>query len=89
MTTIQKAHDVVARTNQDGSLVLMKMDESNLFYKINGVAALVWKELHEGKSVEAVIEMIVADYDTTIEQARQDVEDLVQELIQKKLIHSH
>ena len=34
--------DLVSRKNQDGTVILMKLDDSSVFYKINGFASILW-----------------------------------------------
>lgn len=49
MTTFNKnelyrAHkNLISRKNQDNTAILMKMDDSNTFYKLTGVAAAIWQ----------------------------------------------
>ena len=51
MTTFNKnnlyrAHkNLISRKNQDNTVILMKMDDSNTFYKLTGMAATLWQVL--------------------------------------------
>ena len=82
---IEKCDDVVSRKNANDVIVLMKMDDSSSFFKINGVAAQVWDLLSEGMSIKEVLDSLVKEYDVTREQLYSDVEALVNTLIEKKL----
>lgn len=44
---IQVREEVVFRSNKDGSIVVMKMNDDDIFYKINGVAAEMWQKFSE------------------------------------------
>jgi hypothetical protein len=47
---IEVREEVVFRSNKDGSIVVMKMNDDDMFYKINGVAAEMWQKFSEKKS---------------------------------------
>jgi hypothetical protein len=78
--------DIVSRDNQDGTVVLMKMDESEIFYKIDGVAAAIWKEIKSGKAVGNIKTDIMGQYDVTGEQLNSDLNTFVTELIAKNIL---
>lgn len=82
----KKPDDVVARTNQDGTFVVMKMDDSNIFFKINGVAADVWKGLLEGKTPDALVKEIEQSYESSKDVIDADVSKFVSELLDKSLL---
>lgn len=48
--------NLISRRNQDGSVILMKLDETSYFYKITGIIAAMWNELESAKSASALIE---------------------------------
>jgi hypothetical protein len=77
---------VVSRTNQDGTVVIMKMDEGNTFFKINGVAAEVWVDLSKSKNINQIIRDIVGSYNETSEKIEEDVKNLIEQLLAKDLI---
>lgn len=77
---------VVSRANQDGTVILMKMDEGNTFFKINGVAAEVWKELSTKKHINQIAEEMVSSYDAPKDQIVTDIKNLVDTLLTKDLI---
>lgn len=78
--------DLVARNNEDGTIVVMKMDESNLFFKIEGVATLVWKGLNESKNLKQIFADIKAEYDVSDDQLLGDVEKFLNDLSSRNLI---
>jgi hypothetical protein len=78
--------NLVARKNDDGTTILMKMDNSETFYKINGIAALVWDKISDLKPIQSIIEEITTDYDTDIETVKNDVKVLITDLEKYNLI---
>lgn len=77
---------VVSRANQDGTVILMKMDEGNTFFKINGVAAEVWKELSSKKDINQIATEMANAYDAPKDQIITDMKNLVETLLTKDLI---
>ncbi|MCK5883679.1 MAG: PqqD family protein [Bacteriovoracaceae bacterium] len=80
--------DIVSRTNPNGTIVLMKMDDSEIFFKISGVAAEVWKGIEDGSDLNQTISKIVDDYNCSADQVEQDTRSFIEELIKKDLISS-
>lgn len=78
--------DIVSRINPNGTVVLMKMDDSEIFFKVSGVAAEVWKGIEEGAELPLVISKIVEDYDCSVEQVEEDTRSFIEELIKKDII---
>jgi hypothetical protein len=77
---------IVSRTNQDGTVIIMKMDEGNTFFKINGVAAEVWKELSTKKNINEITAEIVNSYNASEETIETDIKNFVETLLSKELI---
>jgi ornithine carbamoyltransferase len=78
--------DVVARTNQDGTVIIMKMDESNTFYKINGIAADYWRSLTNKVATQDFINNAIKEYNVTKETIESDISNLLATLLNKNLI---
>lgn len=85
-SSYKPSDDTVARKNQDGTVVVMKMDDSNIFYKIDGVASEVWKLMIDGLTPEQIKTKILAEFDCTEDQVNEDVTKFMQELLDRKLI---
>ena len=81
----QKHEDVVSRKNANDVIVLMKMDDSSSFFKINGVAAEVWELIESGLTVKEVLIKLSADYDVSEDQLKSDINDLLTNLLEKDL----
>jgi hypothetical protein len=78
--------DLVARNNDDGTIVVMRMDESNLFFKIDGVAAEVWRGLNANKNLEEIFNEIKSSYDVSDDQLKGDIEKFLTDLKGRDLI---
>ena len=55
-TSVLITQGVVSRRNQDGTVILMKLDESNLFFKIDGLAAALWGEYENPVTLNVLLE---------------------------------
>lgn len=81
-----KQDDVVVRSNQDGTMIMMKMDDSNVFYKVEGVAAEVLKGVQEGKIPNDIISSLLDQYETSRDEVTKDVEKFINEMMGKDLL---
>lgn len=77
---------IVSRSNQDGTVIIMRMDEGNTFFKINGVAAQVWKELSCKKNINQIMTELIATYNAPQDKIKSDVENFIKTLLTKDLI---
>lgn len=82
-----KGSDIVARNNPNGTVVLMRMDDSEVFYKIDGVAATCWKLLIDSKSPEDICQEVVKQYKCSYQQIKEDLSKLIEDLVSKSIIH--
>ena len=73
--------ELVCRKNQDGTIVLMKMDESDNFYKVNGVATEVWELLQNNVAVDEIYNLLTDKYDVTREKIVEDTENFIADLL--------
>lgn len=85
-TQYKTATDIVSRKNQDGTVIIMKMDDSNNFFKINGIAAEIWNQMANAESLDSIKKNILNSYDVTNEALEKDVTALLNTLTEKKLI---
>lgn len=85
---IALAEDIVCRVNQDGTVIVMKMNEDEFFYKINGVAAEMWQKFStEQTCLGHVIEGIAKNYSMATEQILKDSQEFLSKVHQLKFIH--
>lgn len=77
---------LVTRRNQDGTIILMKMDESSFFYKIEGYAANIWNALETRKSLSALQDRFAAILPEMSDTLRPNISGLLNALLEKNLI---
>ncbi len=86
--SISLKDDLVARNNDDGTVVIMRMDESSLFYKIDGVAADIWKGLNKNQGLKEIFAEIKTQYDVEDNQLLSDITTFINDLESRDLINS-
>ncbi len=85
---ISLKEDLVARNNDDGTVVIMRMDESSTFYKVDGVAADIWKGLNKNQSLKEIFATIKTQYDVEDDQLIADITAFINDLEGRELINS-
>ena len=69
----------------DGAILL---DISQgLCFTINPVGAIIWKHIREGYDSCQIAQHLAQIFDISFEQARDDVQDFIDDLKQKQLVH--
>jgi hypothetical protein len=63
----------------DGEIVALD-SQAKLIHQLNGVASLIWRLVAEGRTPEAIVEAIVAEYDVGRDTAAKDVEETLERL---------
>lgn len=86
------AEDSLIRRNRDvvfcelsGELALLDL-HSNTYYGLNKVGARIWEMIQEPRSLPQLCEAIVEQYDVDPARCRIDIEALVRQLAEAKLI---
>ena len=59
------------------------------YFGLDGVGSRVWSLIVEHGSREKVLEILKTEYDAPEEQIRQDLDGLIQQLVDKRLIRVH
>lgn len=78
--------EIVSRNNKDGTVIVMKLDDSNVFFKIDGLAARVWKEIASKNSLADLKAEILKEYNTDEETLNRDISLLLADLQKNNLI---
>jgi trimethylamine:corrinoid methyltransferase-like protein len=86
------AEDLLIRANGDvvfcelsGELALLDL-QSNTYYGLNKVGARIWEMIQEPRSVSQLCEAVVEHYDVDPVRCRADVEALVRQLADARLV---
>ena len=84
---IEIPSDIISRINQDGTSVLMRMDNADVFYKIDGIASSVWSGIEDGKKLEEIVTEIQKSHqEISKETILTDVNKFLSDLVKFKLI---
>lgn len=85
---ISLADDIVCRVNQDGTVIVMKMNEDEFFYKINGVAAEMWQKFStESNNLGQILIDLAGIYSVPAEQILKDSQEFLSKVRDLKFIH--
>ena len=68
----------------DGDLVMMGLEQGE-YFALRDVAATIWSELGEPRSVDDLCAAVARDYDVSAESCRPDVEQFLGELLTRRL----
>lgn len=69
----------------DGELVIMSL-ESNAYYSLADSSLDIWRKLDTEKSIEDLCVELIKEYNVELEDCINDVVELVQDLLRKKLV---
>ena len=77
--------EVVFTNLKNGEAVLLHLG-TNQYFSLNETGALIWESLEQGHDVDETSREIEAKFDVTLDIAQQSVVDLVEQLVQEKLL---
>ena len=60
--------------------------ESGVYYGLNEVGVDIWKWLQQPQTTQNLLNLLLQEYDVTPEQAKKDLEAILQEMLAAKLI---
>lgn len=69
----------------DGEAILINL-VSSIYYSMEGTGAVIWSMIEAGQPLAAIAVELAAAYDVTEQQAREDVDRLVAELLEQRLV---
>jgi hypothetical protein len=75
---------VAARVIMGEAMVLSPHDA--IMHALNPVATRVWELVPTHRTLDALVDAIVAEYEVDRQTARQDVEDLIHQLLEKRIL---
>lgn len=82
--------EIVFRTNKDGTIVVMKMDDDEVFYKIDGVAAEIWQKIAEKQSnLGMIANTLAGQYEVPAERIIDDAQEFLGKVISLNLVSVH
>lgn len=71
---------------REGAGIVILDEVSGEPYHLDEVGAKVWEELRDGPSLDALVGRLTLEYDGEPERIRDDLEEFLLELLERKLI---
>jgi len=81
--------DHIVFTEFDDSEGILVDLNTKKYYQLNETAMLIWKGLEEGLAMEEIAERLASEYEVTPVAARENVEHLLNELSNYRLIQGN
>lgn len=69
----------------DGEAILINLVTS-IYYSMEGTGALIWSSIEAGEPLDAIAAELASSFDVAEPQARADVDRLVAELLEQRLV---
>lgn len=83
--------EVVSR-KIDGELIIVPIrsgvGDLNSLYTLNPVGSVLWEFMNEVHTVSEMVGRVCEEFDVTMNQAKQDIEEFLGSLIEEKLVLS-
>lgn len=64
--------NLISRRNQDDTVIIMKLDDANIFYKIDALSANIWHLFQSPANAQDVLNALIAKFSDKEEQVRAD-----------------
>lgn len=78
---------LISRLNQDNTVIIMKTDNTEIFYKINGVAALIWNLFKSPASPAQILAAVTAQFpQVSPEQIKDDFNSFMNKIVGLELL---
>ena len=84
MTRFVIPADVACANVEDGAVVLHM--GTKRYFSLNETGAAIWRLIEEGVAIEEIPARLSASYDVTVDEARREVDALLEALEAKTLI---
>lgn len=69
----------------DGEAIMINL-ASGVYYSMDKVGGTIWEAIEQGRRLDQILECVRTAYDVSEEQARTDLENLVNQLLEENLI---
>ena len=84
-SVIQTNPSVVCTQLQNGDSVLLHL-ETQMYYSLNPTGVFIWEHVDGKRTVEDISEALEQKYDISIQDAKNSVSTLINELAEEKLV---
>ena len=85
-TILVKSNEFVHRINPDNTAILVKLSEEDEFYKIDGVASILWQAIDGKSTVGQILDVLLNEYDVDLKQLVEDAGPFLDRLIELKIV---
>lgn len=80
--------EVLARKNFDGTISIMRLDNDEFFYSLDGVAAEAWQMFDGKTSCEKIVAKLATKHKVSPAMVGKNMTDLIKRLHKEKLIET-
>ena len=84
--TVMTPHDHIVFTEFDGTEGILVDLNTKKYYQLNETATLIWKGIADKAPIVEIANSLVASYEVTPEDAQRNVQAIVQQLQDYRLI---
>jgi hypothetical protein len=77
---------IVSKKDSAGISMLVSLDESENFYRIDGIASQAWEMIVEGLSLAQISQNLISQYPDHKEEVLKDLEAFIHKLIELKIL---
>jgi hypothetical protein len=77
--------DMIVVRDLGGEAILLNLDTST-YFGLDAVGTRIWHLLAEGRSTDTIVPMLLEEFDVNERQLRQDLDALVTQLLEKRLV---
>jgi len=85
MNNLKQVNDL-AWKHLGEQIVIVELGAKRFFHELDPVAGHIWKLCDGSHSKEQIVKSVYETFDAPIEQIGQDVEEFLQELVNKELL---
>lgn len=78
--------DVIAKKRENGDVILVKLDDNDIYFTINGLSVEVWEKLEKGKSLEEIEVNLTKKYPTDKVKIKKLLIKFVADLTKNKIL---
>lgn len=83
---IRRAENVVSRINYDNSVAIMKLDNDECFFTIDGIAAEAWELINGNSDIGRIKKTLIKRHSPPVNVFNRDLANLISELQSEQLI---
>lgn len=85
-TYVEVNDEFITKRRANGDILLVKLDESETYFTINGIAADIWEEVSSGHSIETVKSVFAKKHADDAKELELLVDDFIKDLVKNKIL---